>query len=275
MLFKMKKLVEMTLITLLVAGTSFVQAADLEIVEWEKSRFNELDTNKNGGLDNVELRGTTRDWMTKSGISEKNQIKQTNNKFRQYDANKDNKVSIEEFVTVLRANNAATKAEKAAKTKQTSMQQAKRDPNSLLQIGGIAPNYLGTDKDGNKVYLDELKGKIVIASFWISWCKQCKDGLGILDNLQNKVGKDLLKVVAIAHRNESKRSFKKYKKQLSSMNLTLTHDKKGSIGRKYGVDKAPHLFIIGKDGKIIFMDSNYNQTPVTGIIEALKKELST
>ena len=277
MVIKMNKLIVITLISLFLAGNHLVVAADLNIVDWEQSRFNELDSNKDGSLDNAEFRGTTRDWMTKTGISEDKQVKQTNKKFKGYDTNKDNEVSIEEFVTALRNSNAIVKAAKEkqadASEQQLAKQPAKIIPDSLLQIGDLAPSFLGTDKDGNKVYVDELKGKIVIASFWISWCQQCKDGLGILNNLQNKVGEDLLKVVAIAHRHESKRSFKKYKEQLSAMNLTLTHDSRGIIGRKYGVDKAPHLFIIGKDGKIIFIDSNYQKTPVNAIVNVLKKEL--
>ena len=270
MVFKMKKLVGMTLVLILIAGTSLVQAADIEIIDWEQEYFDKLDTNKDGILDKKEFRDTTRVWMTEAGYSEDKQIKNTNKKFKRYDSNNDNKITIEEFVTVNRANDVASKATK----KTESEAPTKIDPDSLLQIGDVAPNYLGTDKDGNKVYVNELKGKIVIASFWISWCQQCKDGLGVLDNLQNKLGSELLKVVAIAHRQESKRSFKKYKKQLSAMSLTLTHDSRGTIGRKYGVDKAPHLFIIGKDGKIIFIDSNYQTTPVNAIIEVLKKELT-
>jgi len=281
MVIKMNKLVAITLASLLVTGVHAVEASDLNIKEWEQNLFNELDTNKDGSMDDVEFRGTTKEWMTKAGYSEEKQIKQTNNKFKGFDHNEDNKVSLEEYVVANRANNATAKAAKekqqiakASKEKKTANKPVKKDPDSLLQIGDIAPNFLGTDKDGNKVYVDELRGKVIIVSFWISWCKQCKDGLGILNNLQNKVGSDLLKVVAVAHRQESKRSFKKYKKQLSAMNLTLTHDSRKVIGRSYGVDKAPHLFIIGKDGKILFMDSDYNQTPVSGIVETLKKELT-
>jgi peroxiredoxin/Ca2+-binding EF-hand superfamily protein len=255
---------------MLLAGNQFVEAADIEIVKWEQKYFDELDTNKDGVLDKKELRDTARVWMTEAGYSEDKQIKETNKRFKRYDSNNDNKIIIEEFITVNRANDAASKAAKKTKSEAPT----KIDPDSLLKIGDIAPNFLGTDKDGNKVNVDELKGKIVIASFWVSWCKQCKDGLGILENLQNKVGSEILKVVAIGSKQDSKRLFKKYKNQLSDFNLTLTHDSRGVISKNYGVKKAPHLFIIGKDGKIIFMDSNYNQTPVNGIIEALKKELT-
>ncbi len=132
---------------------------------------------------------------------------------------------------------------------------------------------MGTDREGDEVNVDELKGKIVVASFWVSWCKQCKGGLEILENLQNKIGSDFIKVVAINYK-ESRRSYNKLKEQLSELNLTLTHDKRGTISKKYGVEKGPHLFIISKDGKIILMDSKYKKTLVQGIVEVLKKELS-
>ena len=275
MSININKLVLITLASILVAGIPMVEAADLVVTDWEKTRFNELDTNKDKTLDHAEFRGTTRDWMTKADYSEEQQVKQTNKKFKQYDANKDHLVNLEEFVTTTRISNATVKANKVSiSNKQVAKVPANNHADSLLQIGDIAPNYLGTDKNGNEVNVDELKGKIVVVSFWASWCQPCKDGLGILENLQNQIGPDFIKVVAIAHRFENRRSFNKYKEQLSEFNLTLTHDKRGTIGKNYGVEKAPHLFIIGKSGKIIFMDSNYQTTPVNGIVEVLKKELT-
>jgi len=269
MVVNMIKLAVITLIILL-ASSHLVEAAPVDITDWEHSRFNELDINNDSVLGNVEFRGTTA-WMSESGYSEKKQIQKTNQKFNNYDTNKDSKVSIEEFVTGNRASKAsATKNQKAKKVDKGIIKKS----NSMLTIGDTAPNYLGTDTDGDEVNIDELKGKIVVVSFWVSWCKHCKNELAILQNIQNKVGNDLLKVVAINYK-ENRRSYNKFKKQLSALNLTLTHDKRGNIGKKYGVEKAPNIFIIGKDGKIIFMDSKYNQTPVNAVVDIIKNELST
>ncbi|WP_169338320.1 redoxin domain-containing protein [Colwellia piezophila] len=277
----MNKLLAFTLV--LLAASHYVQAADLVIQEWEQARFNEIDANNDQGLDNIEFRDTTRDWMTKAGYSEEKQRKNTNKKFRSYDSNHDNIVSLEEFVTAMQKS-AAVKKSAALNTSPASDTPVAKTPknnppayktsNSVLTIGDVAPNYLGTDTNGDEVNIDELKGKIVVVSFWVSWCKPCKNELSTLQNLQNKVGNDLLEVVAINYK-ESHRSYNKLKAQLAELNLTLTHDKRGKIGKKYGVEKAPNLFIIGKTGKVLFIDSKYNKTPINAIIDVLKKELST
>ncbi len=276
MVIKINKVLALTLVSAL-STFQCVEAADLVVTDWEQARFNELDINNDNGLDKEEFRGTTRDWMTKAGYSEEKQIKNTNKKFNNFDTNNNNVVSLEEFVTANRASKASAKADKAKKTakknKPVSVEPTHVDPDSKLKVGDVAPNYLGTDREGNKVNVDELKGKIVVVSFWVSWCKPCKNGLSILQNLQKQVGSDFLKVVAINYK-ESNRSYNKLKKQLSELNLTLTHDKRGIISKNYGVKKAPHLFIIDKNGKIAFMDSQYQKTPTNKIVSVLKQELT-
>jgi len=267
----MNKFTVVTLISLLSIGCSSITAGDLELVQWEKDRFKELDLNNDGSLDNVEVRGTNRKWMTKVGYSEEKQIKLTNKKFKIFDTNKDNKVSIEEFVTLNRKENARVQAEKAKATKtKTEKAKATKIRNTAYKLAPT--NYLGKDRDGNEVNLDELKGKIVVVSFWISWCKPCKTELAILENLQNKIGKQLIKVVAINFK-DNRSSYNKMKNQLSDFNITLTHDKFERISNKLGVTGAPHIFIIDKDGKIIFERTNYNKTPVNEIVDVIKKEL--
>ncbi len=145
---------------------------------------------------------------------------------------------------------------------------------TVLEIGEIPPNFLGRDSDGNDVTLDENKGKIVVISFWASWCSPCLKELPVLENIQNKIGTDKIKVVAINFK-ENRKQYKKIVKMLSSLKLTLTHDKRGSIGRKFGVEAIPNLFIIDKNGELAFHNVGYGDSSIDKIVEVLNKLLAS
>ncbi len=142
-----------------------------------------------------------------------------------------------------------------------------------LAIGDIPPNYLGIDSDGNKVDLEDHKGKVIIISFWASWCGPCIKELPVLEKIQQKVGTDKIKVIAVNFK-ESKAQYRAIKEHLSSLQLTLTHDKRGSIGNKYGVEAIPNLFIIGKDGKLVFHNVGYGKSSIDKIIDVLNKQFA-
>ena len=95
----MNKVTLATLAMLVATTTSSVVASEIEIKEWEKTNFKNLDSNNDGSLDSTEMRGTTKKWMDNLEFSEEKQIKMTNNKFNKYDVNKDQKVSLEELLT--------------------------------------------------------------------------------------------------------------------------------------------------------------------------------
>jgi thiol-disulfide isomerase/thioredoxin len=142
-----------------------------------------------------------------------------------------------------------------------------------LKLGEIPANYLGKDPSGKIVSLDDNKGKIVIISFWASWCPPCLKELPLLEKIQNKIGTKQIKVVAINFK-ESRKSYHKIKKRLSSLKLTLTHDRKGTIAKKFGVSAIPNLFIVGKDGTLIFHNVGYNDSSINKILTVLNEQLS-
>jgi len=145
---------------------------------------------------------------------------------------------------------------------------------TVLELGDSPPNYLGKDSDGEDVTLENHKGKIVVISFWASWCSPCLKELPILENIQNKVGTDKIKVIAINFK-EDRKKFRKIKKLLSSLNLTLTHDKRGTIGKKYGVKAIPNLFIIGKNGQLVFHNVGYGDSTIDKIVKVINQQLSS
>jgi len=145
---------------------------------------------------------------------------------------------------------------------------------TVLELGDIPPSYLGKDSSGIEVMLESYKGKVVVISFWASWCTPCLKELPILENIQNKIGTDKIKVIAINFK-EDRKKFRKIKKLLSSLNLTLTHDKRGAIGKEFGVEAIPNLFIIGKDGQLVFHNVGYGESSIDKIVKVLNQQFSS
>jgi thiol-disulfide isomerase/thioredoxin len=148
---------------------------------------------------------------------------------------------------------------------------AKRTKQDKLKIGEVPPSYVGTDTNGDKVNLEDYLGKVIVVSFWASWCSPCLQELPILENLQAKVGVDKIKVVAVNYK-ESRKVYHQIKTRLSDVTMTLTHDKTGLISSKYGVKTLPNLFIIGKDGKLSHHMQGYGDKSIDKIIEAITAE---
>jgi len=145
---------------------------------------------------------------------------------------------------------------------------------TVLELGDVPPDFLGKDSNGDAVTLKDHKGKVVVISFWASWCSPCLKELPILENIQNKVGTDKIKVIAINFKENSKK-YSKIKKLLSSLNLTLTHDKRGTIGKTFGVEAIPNLFIVGKNGELVFHNVGYGDSSIDKIVKVLNQQLSS
>ena len=86
---------------------------ELNIKPWEKKVFNRLDTDNNSYLDLAEVIASTKPWMDKLELDEAKRNKMNKNKFKNYDLNKDNQVSLEEHVTGNRKEKARKKNKKS------------------------------------------------------------------------------------------------------------------------------------------------------------------
>ncbi len=60
-----------------------------------------------------------------------------------------------------------------------------------------APDFSLRTLSGERVKLSDQRGKVVILSFWATWCAPCKQELPVLQKLLDKYGKDGLAVIAV------------------------------------------------------------------------------
>ena len=141
-----------------------------------------------------------------------------------------------------------------------------------LKNGEIPPDCLGKDLDGKEVLVSDHKGKLVVVTFWASWCAPCHEEIPVLARLQRHLGSDIIKVVAVNFK-ESLEQYQMITKAINSPAITLTHDKDGSIGEKFGIEGIPHLIIIGKEGKIVHQSRGYGKNSIDMLVDVITKQL--
>ena len=147
-----------------------------------------------------------------------------------------------------------------AKQRQKEQQEIR---NSLLKarndlVGKLAPNISGYDINGNKISLNDFKGKAIILNFSATWCRYCS---GLLEDLQSeqkeindpseysyyKDYKDRFAIITVLTDSRSlntdyKTSYSHYKFPVIAANR-----KDAENYRIYGF---PTTFLIGADGVI-------------------------
>src|SRR5271167_1747475 len=68
------------------------------------------------------------------------------------------------------------------------------------EVGSIAPDFKAHNLVTHEsILLSSQRGKVVILTFWASWCAPCRRELPILEAAQKVVGKDKLTVFAVSY----------------------------------------------------------------------------
>lgn len=105
------------------------------------------------------------------------------------------------------------------------------------------------DLSGKEVDLQKEKGKVVIVSFWASWCIDCRKELPILEEIYQQCRSQNLEIIGISIDSKNKRSeVKKIAEQLSFTNSMLVDAKKISFEHPNSI---PINYVIGKNGEVV------------------------
>ena len=137
-------------------------------------------------------------------------------------------------------------------------------------VGETAPSFIGYGLDGKKVSLETYTGKVIVISFWATWCPPCRMELPVLERIQI-AGKGQIQVVAI--NTESRDVFRGAAKILKDLTIKLTSDESEKAFNAYGVKGLPHLLVIGKDMRIVSVREGYGPGELDDVAAELNAAL--
>lgn len=134
-----------------------------------------------------------------------------------------------------------------------------------VRVGTQAPEFTATDTKGNNVALSDLRGKVVVMTFWGTRCPICHEELPKLNQLAR--GFDGKNVVFLSLAAESDAAVDAYLKRMPMAPRVLPNtfgvllqyaDKDAGGNMNFGF---PAYFVIDPRGKVEYRSSGWDKLP--------------
>ena len=160
----------------------------------------------------------------------------------------------------------------AAPQTASAQQQAEIEATTLIKQGQKAPDFTVEMVDGEKVTLSSLKGKIVLINFWATWCPPCREEFKRVqkDIIDHFKGQDF--VFLPISRGEKKATVDSFRDK-HGYTFPMGLDPTQEIYKKYASNYIPRNFVVGKDGKVIYVSVGYEAKEFESMVKAIEEAL--
>lgn len=142
---------------------------------------------------------------------------------------------------------------------------------ALPKVGEAPPDYVGKNIDGDKVMVSQYRGKVLVVTFWATWCQYCLKELPILNGIKC-TGKDQIAVLAV--NTEERSVFRRVVRMLKNLDIDHSYDPDREAQDAYGNKGIPFMVIIGRDGKVVAVHEGYGEGSLDAIVADLNRALA-
>ena len=126
-------------------------------------------------------------------------------------------------------------------------------PAGTVEPGVAAPDFALKSLDGRNLRLSEYRGRVVVLSFWASWCGRCREQLPELAALRQRYQDAGLQVLAIGLDEDAQSA----RSASRNVEFPVLLDTGKHVAREYDPGKLPLTVLIDRHGQIRHVHSGY------------------
>ncbi len=154
----------------------------------------------------------------------------------------------------------------------THLSYAQEEAN-IVKVGDAMPSFTIISDDGKEWKSTELKGKVTLLTFFATWCPPCQKELAAIQETLWPTFKDnanfRLMVIGREHSDAELAGYNEKK----GFTFPLYPDKNRAIYSKFANSLIPRVYLIGKDGKVVYAKTGYTEEDFATLMAKIKSLL--
>lgn len=135
------------------------------------------------------------------------------------------------------------------------------------RINYAAPNFEMKDINGNNIRLRDFKDKYILFDFWATWCGPCVREIPFIKKIRDDYPENKLAIISVS----GDYDINEFKSMIKEKDMNWIHiygDKTMPI--KFGVTAYPTIFLIDKNGTIIFDGKGKDKDDLIALLKRMQ-----
>jgi peroxiredoxin len=144
---------------------------------------------------------------------------------------------------------------------------------TLIHIGDRAPNFEIATVEGTPFRTVDVRGRVVVLSFFATWCGPCQKELPHLQTLWEEFrGNGDFRMLVVG-RGESDQVVKAFRQQ-HRFTFPMAADPQRSVSGNFASQYIPRTYLISREGIVVHEWTGYYETEIAKLRKLLRKELA-
>ncbi len=142
-----------------------------------------------------------------------------------------------------------------------------------LQVGMVAPGFVGKDAAGKEIRLSQFRGQVVVLNFWGFWCGPCRSMIPHEREMVKRFADKpftLLGIMSDKSRSAMKKALDDEK--IAWPNIYDGPRGEGEIATRWNVQTMPMIYILDQAGKIRYRSHDLRGQEMEKAVAALLEE---